>query len=234
SVQGAWSRPLCRDSFLALKTCLGAHPEAVVIDLMGLGDPHAASAATWMTARRVGDAMEPAVQVVAALPPRSVLDDRLGRLGAAYVLPIFGTVAEAHTALARRLAPTDRMRLLLPPEPETPALARNLVTDACAAWGRSDVLHLARLVMSELAGNAVQHARTPIVAVVARRGDGLHLAVCDRDPRLPRLIEAPTDPPGRLWDTPGQGLRTVRAAAAAWGVLPTADGKIVWATVRPR
>lgn len=234
AVRGSWNRTLSKDAFLALKRCLSAQPEAVLIDLSGLADPHAASAATWMTAHRVGDAMSPPVQVVACLPPNAVLADRLGRLGAASLLPIFGTVAQARSALADRSPLTDRVRLVLPPDPDTPALARNLVTEACAAWRLPDVLHPGRLVMSELAGNAVEHARTPVTVVVTRRDSGLHLAVCDRDPTLPRLIAPPTAPPGNLWETRGQGLRTVRAAAASWGAMPTADGKIVWATVQPR
>ena len=107
-------------------------------------------------------------------------------------------------------------------------------SEACAAWRLPAVLYPARLVMSELAANGVEHSGGPIGVVVARRGPALHLVVADRDPRLPHVIELAEAPPTRLWETRGQGLRTVRAAAAAWGALPTAEGKLVWATVRPR
>lgn len=234
TVYGNWDRALSRDTFLALRKCLGEHPAGVVLDLRALTDPHAASASTWLTARRVGDAMEPPAEIVAAVAGGSVLADRLHRLGGSRHLPVFGTLGQARAALAARLPPIDRVLLRLPADPDTPALARNLVTEACAAWRLPGVLYAARLVMSELAANAVEHGGSPIVVAVARRGDGLHLVVADGDPRLPRLVEPADHPPGRLWETRGQGLRTVRAAAAAWGALPTADGKLVWATVRPR
>ena len=234
AVCGSWSRPLSREAFLALKKALSGHPAALVVDLSALDDPHATSAATWTTVRRVADAMEPPVQLVACVPPSSVLADRMRRLGSAYVLPMFADRDRARRAVATGRPLTQQVRLALPVDPDTPALARNLVTEACAAWRLSGVLYPGRLVMSELAGNAVEHARTPIVAVVTRRGTGLHLIVNDRDPRMPHLIESPTEPPGGMWDVRGQGLRNVRAAAAAWGALPTAEGKMVWATVRPR
>jgi hypothetical protein len=236
AVCGAWSRVLSRDTFLGLRRCFGQHPTGVVLDLRALDDRHAASATTWLTARRVGDAMEPPVQVVACVPGGAVLADRLRRLGGPPHLPVFPTMPLAEAALAARSpAATDRLLRRLPAHPDTPALARNLVTEACAAWRLREVLHPARLVMSELAGNAVEHAGgSEIVVVVERRGDAVHLVVADGDPRPPRLIEWPSTPPGSVWDSRGQGLRTVRAAAAAWGVLPTADGKLVWATVRPR
>ncbi|MEV4343764.1 ATP-binding protein [Actinoplanes sp. NPDC049596] len=234
TVRGSWGRALSRDAFLALKRSLSGHPDAVIIDLCDLDDPHAASALTWITARRVADAMEPPVHVVACVPPGGVLADRLERLGAAYFLPTYPSHGLARAAVAAGRPLTDQRRLALPPEPDTPALARNLVTDACAAWRvPGGVLYPARLVMSELAGNAVEHARTPIVVVVLRRDDGLHLVVNDRDPRLPTLLPIPKEPPGDLWNTRGQGLRTVQAASAAWGALPTAEGKMVWATVFP-
>ncbi len=235
AVCGPWGRALSRDTFLGLRRCLGEHPAGVVLDLRALDDRHAASVTTWLTARRVGDAMEPPVQMVACVPGEAVLADRLHRLGAARHLPVFATLPQAVAALTASLKPADRLLLRLPADPDTPALARNLVTEACAAWRLSGVLYPARLVMSELSANAVEHAGgSSIVVAVERRGDGLHLAVADSDPRPPRLREWPTTPPGSRWESRGQGLRTVRGAAAAWGVLPTADGKLVWASVRPR
>ncbi|MFF5077139.1 ATP-binding protein [Actinoplanes sp. NPDC000266] len=234
TVRGSWGRSLSRDAFLALKRSLGGHPGAVIIDLCDLDDPHAASALTWITARRVADAMDPPVHVVACAPPTGVLADRLERLGAAYYLPTYADQGRARAAVTAARPHTDQRRLALPPDPDTPALARNLVTEACAAWHLPPgVLYPARLVMSELAGNAVEHARTPIVVVVLRRDEGVHLVVNDRDPRLPTLLPIPKEPPGDLWNARGQGLRTVQAASAAWGALPTAEGKMVWATVFP-
>lgn len=121
--------------------------------------------------------------------------------------------------------------LRLPPEPESPALARNLVGTACRAWDLPHLLHPARLVMSELVTNAVEHAGSEITIVVSYRDGGLHLAVCDAEPRLPRLLDLPRPRPGEPLDERGRGLRTVRATATTWAATPTPTGKTVWATL---
>ncbi|MCO8271073.1 ATP-binding protein [Actinoplanes sp. TRM 88003] len=233
TVRGIWGTALRSDAFIAVRKVLGEHPAALILDLCECNDRHAAGASTWLTVCRVAAAMMPPVRVAACLQPRSALNGRLVRMGGSYFLPLFSDLAGAAAAVRAGGPVTDRLRLSLPPHPDTPALARNLVTDACSAWGLPEVLYPARLVMSELAGNAVEHARTPIAVIVVRRGVGLHLMVCDGDPRLPRVIDQTKEPPGSLWDLRGQGLRIVRTAAAAWGALPTRDGKMVWATIHP-
>nr|WP_221380068.1 ATP-binding protein [Actinoplanes polyasparticus] len=234
TVCGVWGIGLRRDTFVAVRKALGQHPAALILDLCELDDRHAAGASTWLTVSRVAAAMEPPVRVAACLPPRAALNARLVRMGASYFLPLFSDLAGATAAVAAGGPVADRLRLSLPPHPDAPALARNLVTDACGVWNLPEVLYPARQVMSELAGNAVEHARTPIGVFVIRRGVGVHLTVCDGDPRLPQLIDQTRQPPGHLWEMRGQGLRIVQAVATAWGALPTREGKMVWATVHPR
>ncbi|MBB4690146.1 hypothetical protein BKA14_000294 [Actinoplanes abujensis] len=233
TVHGTWGTPLRREAFTAVKKALSEHPAALVVDLCDLIDAKAASASAWLTVSQVGTTMEPAVRVAACLPPGAPLTRRLGRLGAPYFLPVFDNLSQAEAAVLTGGPLADRLRLELPPHPDSPALARNLVSQACSAWGLPEVLYPARLVMSELAANAAEHAATPFHVVVVRRGSGLHLIVADGEPRMPHLVDPPRDPPGNLWDVRGQGLRTVQAASAGWGALPTRTGKMVWATVRP-
>lgn len=233
TVRGTWGTPLRRDAFTAVKTVLSAHPAALVMDLFDVVDTRAASATTWLTVSRVGASMTPPVRVAACLPRRAALTQRLNRRGTPYALPLFDDLSLARAAVATGGPLIDRRRLHLPPHPDSPALARNLVSEACSAWGLPEVLYPARLVMSELAANAIEHAATPFHAVVVRRGSGLHLIVADGDPRMPHLVDPPRDPPGNIWDMRGQGLRTVQAASTGWGALPTRHGKLVWATVRP-
>ncbi|MGK5682048.1 ATP-binding protein [Actinoplanes sp. URMC 104] len=233
TVRGPWGNPLRQETFTAIKKVLSEHPAAMIVDLCDLRDVRAVSVPTWLTVSQVAASMEPPVRAVGCLPRGSALGNRLDRLGARNFLPLFDDLAGAEAAVAAGGPVTDRLRIDLAPHPDSPALARNLVTEACGAWGLPEVLYPARLVMSELAANAVEHARTAFTALVLRRGAGVHLIVSDREPRMPRLVEAPHDPPGNLWDVRGQGLRTVQAAAAGWGALPTRDGKMVWATVRP-
>jgi hypothetical protein len=234
TVRGIWGNALRSDAFVAVRKVLGEHPAALILDLCDCHDRHAAGASTWLTVSRVAAAMQPPVRVAACLSPRTALNGRLVRMGGSYFLPVFGDRAGAEAAVAAGGPVTDRLRLSLPPHPDAPALARNLVTDACGAWRLPEVLYPARLVMSELSSNAVEHARTPIAVIVTRRGTALHLMVCDGDPRMPVMIDQTDEPPSSLWDTRGQGLRIVQAASAAWGALPTREGKMVWATVRPR
>jgi hypothetical protein len=144
--------------------------------------------------------------------------------------------AERDAAAVRHLAfpPEDRqpMVLHLPPEPESPALARNLLGDACCRWDRTHLLHAGRLIMSELVTNAVEHVGSEFTVVVARHGPGLRLAVADAEPRLPHVIALSPPRPGRPLDERGCGLRTVQSTAADWGAAATPAGKVVWATIR--
>lgn len=128
----------------------------------------------------------------------------------------------------------DRRQLSLGPEAkaEAPSLARALVADACHAWDLPRLLHPARLVMSELTLNAVEHAGTNLVVSVERRGAALHLAVSDGIAKLPRLREPRPPRGGAPLDDRGRGLRTVQATASEWGATPTATGKVVWAVLR--
>ena len=70
-------------------------------------------------------------------------------------------------------------------------------------------------------------ADAKITVILTRRGNGLHLAVCDGDPRLPRLLERASSRPDARWEDPGLGLRTVHRVATIWGAMPTATGKVV-------
>jgi hypothetical protein len=124
------------------------------------------------------------------------------------------------------------LTVALAPEPDAASLARTLVADACLAWRLPELLHPARRVMSELILNAVEHAGTDVVVTITRRGNRLHLAVSDGDPRLPRLrVPAPVRR-GAPLDERGRGLQVVQAAATGWGTVRTPTGKIVWAVVQ--
>lgn len=232
TVNGSWDRNLFRATSTGLRKCFAEHPGGVIVDLSALEDDAAASAMTWVTAQRVAARMAPPVHLAMCVPPSQRLADRLQRLGARRYLPVYATVRQARVALQGRLPPTDRLELTLPAEPESPSLARDLIGNACRTWQLPALLHPARLVMSELVTNAVEHAGGALTVTVTRRGGGLHLAVADLDPRLP-IMRRPRPPqPGAPLDERGRGLRTVDATAAGWGCTPTPTGKTVWATVR--
>jgi hypothetical protein len=233
TVLGAWCAALAQEVTLALHKCLGDHPEALIVDLTELADPRTESTPTWIGAQRAAAELEPPLEVALCVPPGVPLADRLQRLRTRPHLPVFARVRQARVAIAGRLPDGDRMSMTLQPEPVAPSIARNLVGDACRKWRLPELLHPARLVMSELVTNAVEHAGTELTALVTRRGSGMHLAVADRLDRNPRIIKQRRPRRGEPLDERGRGLQVVAATATAWGWLPTPVGKVVWATLQP-
>lgn len=234
TIAGRWDRTLWALSTERLHTCLAEHPEALIVDLSELDDPTAASAPTWVAAQKAAATMNPPVQLALCIPPDLPLADHMQRLGARYYLPVYAKVRQARVAIASRLPLTERLNLTLGPEPDAPSLARNLVSDACLAWDRIELLHPARSVMSELVNNAIEHARTEMTVVVSLRGAGIHLSVADGVADPPRLLKLSRVRRGQPLDERGRGLQVVGALAVAWGTLPTRTGKVVWATLQPR
>jgi anti-sigma regulatory factor (Ser/Thr protein kinase) len=233
AVHGRWSQRLGMDVSSGVRKCLAEHPSAVIADLHDMGDPDGASVALWIAGRRAATALQPPVQLVLCVPPEAPLAHRLQRVGAGGYLPVFPTMCAARAAVGSRLPLTDLLQLTLPPDLLSASLARNLVGEACQAWDLVELLHPARLVMSELVVNAAEHAGTDMIATVSRRGAGLHLSVRDGEPTLPQLRSLAPVVAGMPLDERGQGLHLVHAASAAWGAMPTQDGKVVWATMHP-
>jgi anti-sigma regulatory factor (Ser/Thr protein kinase) len=232
AIRGIWDRPLWRRASTSIRKCLAEHGAAVIVDLSALVDPAAESAPTWITAQSIAAGMQPPVQMALCVPPELILADRLQELGVRRFLPVYAKIRQARVALASRLPLTDRLSLRLTPDPDAPSLARDMVGDACRAWALPQLLYPARLVLSELVSNAVEHAGTDLIIVLSRRGAGLHMAVFDGDRRIPQLRRLAPPHPGLPLDERGRGLRTVHATATVWGAMPTPDGKVVWATVR--
>jgi anti-sigma regulatory factor (Ser/Thr protein kinase) len=234
AVHGAWDRRLRGAVPTAISKCLAERPTAVIVDLTDITDPATASVPAWLTAGRAAATADPPVRLVLCVPPGSALADRLILVGAERTVPVYATPQQARTELDAGRGRPDVLRLRLAPSPLAPSLARNLVGQACEAWNLAPLLHPGRAVMSELVTNAVEHARTDMDVSVSRRGTALHIAVRDHCPTLPRMLEPAPVVPGRPLDEHGNGLRVVHADSVAWGAMPTADGKVVWATVRDR
>jgi hypothetical protein len=223
-VRARWSRRVAMDVYVVLRDCLAEHPSAIIIDLHGLIDLDAASAVMWLAASRAAGALRPPAQVVLCLPPTRQLAGHLRQRGAVRFLPMHATMTLARAAVAGRLTVTDRLHLnRLPPEPGAATVAGDAVAVACAAWRMPDLLDPGRQIVTEMVAHSVAQARTDMALTISMRGTGLHLAVSDGDRRLP-CAPAP----------PGSGLSTVESRASAWGAMPTRDGKVVWAIVRPR
>jgi anti-sigma regulatory factor (Ser/Thr protein kinase) len=128
--------------------------------------------------------------------------------------------------------PTCLMRQIkLPAHGESAGLARAAARRTLAYWGLSDLTEDAVLLVSELVGNAVCHARheagqyggPTLTLSLTCAGPTLRIEVRDTDPRPPQPRE-----PGAL-DESGFGFVLVDALASNWGVYPAEPGKAVWA-----
>lgn len=107
---------------------------------------------------------------------------------------------------------------------DSPLVARRFVT---SVLGRQPYLGRvrasdAKLVVSELATNAVIHAGTPFSVTVALQGPVIRISVRDESDLPPRVRDA--GPEARS----GRGLRIVDAIADDWGVERDPAGKTVW------
>ena len=111
------------------------------------------------------------------------------------------------------------------PDPVSVRLARDLARAALAdldAGALGDVL----VVVSELATNAVRHARSPFTLRIVRADGEVRVEVEDRSTAAPAPRQPDRGAPG------GRGLPLIDALADAWGFEPRAGGKQVWANVR--
>jgi anti-sigma regulatory factor (Ser/Thr protein kinase) len=111
-----------------------------------------------------------------------------------------------------------------PPDARHVADARNFVGQHLYENGLSRRADVVRLVVSELATNAVLHAVTPFTVTLELGKGSLLLAVRDRSQAslFGPVAQPVTRPRGR-------GLSIVEALSSSWGVTAQADGKSVWA-----
>ena len=124
---------------------------------------------------------------------------------------------------------TEEARTTLPPTPSSARAARTFVRDTLRGWGLQGVGDVSALLVSELATNAIVHARTEIVLRVARLSSGVRVAVADASPLAPVLRPFEHSTMG------GRGLALVESFATRWGieVAPDSGGKTVWFEVAP-
>lgn len=112
----------------------------------------------------------------------------------------------------------------LDPSPDQVAVARAFVRATLAEWDMTNFTEDALVVVSELATNAVLHARTPFrITVRVEDIATVWIEVADDNPRPP--VRAADE----LSATSGRGLHAVVALAQEWGIRSEDDGKVVWA-----
>ena len=102
--------------------------------------------------------------------------------------------------------------------------ARAFVSGHLSAHELAHLVEDIALVVSELATNAMVHARTPFIVVVGAFENTVFVEVLDGSHTGPTLVVA------SALETNGRGLMIVRALSRDWGVTArAAGGKSVWA-----
>lgn len=138
-------------------------------------------------------------------------------------------VAELHSAVqagtlpdALQADPPD-VAAFYDPDPRSPARARRMVRDTLTDRHLSHLAEDAIIVVSELAANAVRHARSGLAVTLANTPVGVRISVTDSSGQLPALHRAAPNAEA------GRGLQLVDRLANRWGVTLRPAGKTVWA-----
>ncbi|MEU8984828.1 ATP-binding protein [Streptomyces sp. NPDC048309] len=127
------------------------------------------------------------------------------------------------------MADHQEASVTLPSDPASVSAARKFVADVLVEWGQpsdSEVADTVRLIVSELATNAVQHTfgQSPTFTVDVRlvRDEHLRIGVTDSHPRFPKRL------PAAVQQDNGRGMVIIRWLAAECGgrltVRPTREG----------
>ncbi|MBP2402759.1 ATP-binding protein [Streptomyces syringium] len=130
-------------------------------------------------------------------------------------------------------SPLQYDRMNYPSSLQCVTIARRHIARLVDVWGYPEAADDAAALLSELAGNAVQHGRlrgrlfqvelTVTQAVTRAEAVTLRIAVSDaRGETLPRPRHATPE------DEFGRGLLIIRTLATRWGVARRTVGKTVW------
>ncbi|MFJ3773622.1 SpoIIE family protein phosphatase [Streptomyces sp. NPDC090075] len=109
----------------------------------------------------------------------------------------------------------------LPENPQAAGQARKHVREQLSVWGLDDLAATTELLVSELVGNVVRHAKGP-VRLRLLHGEELVCEVSDGSLTMPRIRRALETDEG------GRGLQLIAALSQRWGTRYTMNGKCIW------
>lgn len=136
-----------------------------------------------------------------------------------------GYLSAPTTTAPQHLAPWK----VLVPVPEAVSASRTFVAEVMGGWGAArEQVDDAVLVASEMATNAVIHARSPFRISVGRSRDGINVSVEDVADQRPQVGT------GHARSDSGRGLEIVVALSSRWGCDAVPSGKVVWAELSAR
>lgn len=129
------------------------------------------------------------------------------------------------TAVTRCVYSIAMRKVAVPFEPvaESVGAARRHAVRGLQSRGAPRLEEDVRTVVTELATNAVLHARTRFTVTITTNSTHLRVAVTDGSATQPRLRRH-----GDQDATTGRGLRIVEELSTAWGVEANSTGKTTW------
>jgi anti-sigma regulatory factor (Ser/Thr protein kinase) len=218
----AETAPVIRRSVL---TCFAEYPRAVLIDLNGMAVRSRLALAVFSSLLRQEESEFGVPLLFYATTDQSA--GRILREALPAGRPVYEDRQAALSAVRFARPVRRRFHIHLPARPTSPAVARAMVAFACRTWQVPHLTGDAKLIVSELVTNAIEHAGTDLDVTTALRMAHLHLQVRDRSLEPPKF-SAPRD----LNRAKGIGLVLVNALAARWGTVLDDGGKAVWALLR--
>ncbi|WP_254069172.1 SpoIIE family protein phosphatase [Streptomyces sp. TM32] len=111
-------------------------------------------------------------------------------------------------------------------DPQAAGQAREHVREQLAHWNLDDLTATTELLISELVGNAIRHAKGPITLRLLH-SKTLICEVFDASLTTPRIRHATETDEG------GRGLQLVAALSSRWGTRYTTQGKCIWTEQAP-
>jgi anti-sigma regulatory factor (Ser/Thr protein kinase) len=136
-------------------------------------------------------------------------------------------IYDAHTRVVTTLpsAAERDERAEFPGRPNSIRAARHFAREVFGNWGLDGHAEVGLLIVSELATNAVVHARSDFEVRLQRTGSAVRISVRDASSSLPEPRPFSAD------SISGRGLAIVTAFSDRWGSQGYAGGKEVWADI---
>ncbi|CAM3114586.1 sulfate transporter [Mycobacterium intermedium] len=201
-------------------------PFGVVVDVTGLEVPNDEAWSILLSARWQFET-RPEVPIVLVCGDRAARE-AITHSGVARFMPVFPTEKGALKAVAKLMRrKVQRNEAKLPANLTSLRESRRLVREWLTRWSKPGLIPVALVVVNVFIENVLEHTNSEPVMRVEVEGTTATIAISDTS----------SAPAVRLASPPKgidvSGLAIVDALSRAWGCVPTASGKTVWAIIGP-